>query len=63
MQNEVFITAAEVASVLNVSRATAYRLIAGLNEELKAKSFIVIPGKVSRKYFEERVYGIHEANE
>ena len=51
-----FISAAEVASTLGVSRATAYRVIAELNDQLKAKGYLTIPGKVSRRYFIEKIY-------
>ena len=50
-----FITAAEVADVMGVSMATGYRIIKSLNDELKAKGFIVVAGKCSRKLFYERV--------
>ena len=36
----------------------AYRLIRQLNAELEQKGFVVVKGKISRKYFEERVYGM-----
>lgn len=41
----------EVAQLLDVSRPYAYKLIRKLNEELKAKGCIVIPGRTDRKYF------------
>ena len=43
--------------VLGVSQAYAYKLIRQLNEELQDKGFVTIRGRVSRKYFEERIYG------
>lgn len=53
-----FITAKEAASVMGVSEGKAYGIIKELNEQLKEKGYIVIPGKVSRAYFEERcLYG------
>ena len=58
MENSVFITAQEVADILNISRPYAYKIINKLNRELEAKNFITIPGKVSKKYFEEKFYGI-----
>ena len=42
---------------LNVSKPYAYKLIRQLNEELKAKGFITIAGRVNRQYFYERLYG------
>ncbi len=52
------ITALEVADSLDVSKAYAYNLIKKLNTELEEKGFITIPGKVSRQYFQEKVYGM-----
>ena len=52
-----FLTAADVASVMGVSRSTAYRVVKQLNAELDAKGFITMPGKISKKYFAERIYG------
>lgn len=56
MENR-FIRADDVAQELNVSKPYAYKLIRRLNEELKAKGFITIAGRVSRQYFSERIYG------
>lgn len=56
MTNTVLIDAAEVAQILDVSKAFAYKVVRELNEELKNKGFITIAGKVSRKYFEEKFY-------
>ena len=47
----------DVAQELNVSKPYAYKLIRQLNEELKAKGFITIAGRVNRQYFYERLYG------
>ena len=55
MENR-FIRADDVAQELNVSKPYAYKLIRKLNEELKAKGFITIAGRVNRQYFYERLY-------
>lgn len=52
-----FIRVDEVAKELDVSKPYAYKLIRQLNEELKAKGFITIAGRVNRQYFNERLYG------
>lgn len=49
----------DVMAALEVSESKAYGIIKQLNSELSAKGYIVIPGKVSRAYFEEKVYGVH----
>ncbi|MBA9087506.1 transcriptional antiterminator [Fontibacillus solani] len=51
-----FLKATDVARLLQVSETTAYRIIKQLNDELKEQGKIVIAGKISRKYFEEKVY-------
>ena len=48
----------EVAQILGVSRGYAYKIIRGLNNELKEKGYRVISGKVSTKYFKEKFYGM-----
>ncbi len=59
-----FLRADEVAKILGVSKPYAYKLIRKMNEELKAKGFITISGRISRQYFEERFYGAgKEVNE
>ncbi len=58
MVHSLFMTAQEVADILNISKPYAYKIINRLNKELEEKNFIIIPGKVSRKYFEEKFYGI-----
>ena len=61
MENR-FIRADDVAQELNVSKPYAYKLIRKLNEELKAKGFITIAGRVNRQYFYERLYGAGKEN-
>ena len=58
MARTVFIKAEEVAQELEISKALAYRMIHRWNDELKAKGFRVISGKVPRKYFQEKYYGM-----
>lgn len=56
MENK-FIRVDEVAKELDVSKPYAYKIILQLNDELKAKGFITIAGRVNRQYFNERLYG------
>ena len=60
---KMYITADEVAELLGVSRGYAYKVIRGLNDELKAKGFITIAGRVNRQYFYERLYGAGKEKE
>ena len=55
--NDLFIKAAEVATVMDVSRNYAYRIVKQLNEELSAKGILTIDGRTNRKYFYERICG------
>ena len=52
MKNDLFVTAGEVAQDLGISKPFAYKLVRQMNEELEAKGFITIAGRVSRKYNE-----------
>ena len=54
MARTVFIKAEEVAQEL------AYRMIHRWNDELKAKGYTTVTGRVSRQYFEEQIYGVQQ---
>ena len=56
--DKIFLNADDVAEELNISKPFTYKLIRNLNSELKAKGFVTISGKLSRKYFQERFYGV-----
>lgn len=58
VEQGVFITAQEVAELLGISKSKAYTIVRELNEELSAKGFITVAGRVSRKFFEEKFYGV-----
>ena len=57
MINKRFVTAEEVQEDFGVSRAKAYNMIRQLNEELEQAGYMIVPGRVSRKYYLERTYG------
>jgi predicted transcriptional regulator len=50
-----FIRADEVAEILGVSVSSAYRIIKRLNDSLADQDKITVAGKISRRYFEEKV--------
>ena len=60
MQNKLFLKAADVCQLLEVSTTSAYEIIANLNSELEKKGYLVLKGKVPTKYFVERFYGIED---
>lgn len=45
------LTVHDVISELGVSRSSAYKIIRALNEELQEKGYLVVSGKVPRRYF------------
>lgn len=51
-----FMNATDVADYLGVSVSKGYKIISQLNAELKEQGFLTVSGKVSRKYFEKRIY-------
>lgn len=56
--SEKFIRAEELAEIMEISVPYAYKIIKQLNEELDAKGYITITGRVNREYFNERVYTV-----
>ena len=56
MSTNSFMRADEVARELGVSGSYAYKLIKQLNEELRKKGYITVAGRVSRRYFNEKLY-------
>ena len=54
--DKMFLTAQDVADYMGIAIPTAYKIIRRLNRELAEQGYIVIAGKVSRKYFETKVY-------
>ncbi len=58
MRDKLYYTALEVQEMLGVSRGKAYKVISELNGELQKRGYLIIPGKISKKFFEEKVYGM-----
>ena len=52
----MFYTAEDVMEMLGIGKSKAYEIIKKLNEELEAKGYIVVRGKVSKRYFDEKMY-------
>ena len=50
MQRTAFMTVAEVAETLGISKSHAYKIVHRLNQELKDKGFITIAGRINRRY-------------
>lgn len=56
-ENKIYLTAPEMADLLGISLGQAYKIIRGLNKELEKDGYLIIAGKVPKKYFEKRWYG------
>lgn len=55
MEKKRFVDAEEICNDWEVSRATAYRMIRSMNEQLRKMNpnLIIIAGKVNRQFYEE----------
>lgn len=54
---KIYITASELAEMLGMSAGHAYKIIRRLNKELEKDGYIVVAGKVPKRYFEKRWFG------
>ena len=54
MKDQTFITVAEVAEIMGISKSYAYKIVHRLNEDLKAMGYLTIAGRVNRGYFPEK---------
>lgn len=57
MENKNFLNVNDVAGYMGVSIPLAYKIIRRLNNELAAQGYITVAGKVSRRYFDQKVFG------
>lgn len=58
---DIFYNVTDVMSMLDYSRSKAYKIIASLNKELEGKGFLTRPGLVSKRYFNDRYFGLEPA--
>lgn len=64
MENNNFMRVEDVAKELGISKYYAYKIVQKLNEDLRAKGFLTISGRINRKYFMETFcYGGAERRE
>ncbi len=61
MNKCLYFTANEISEMLGVSRGHAYKIVKKLNNDLASKGYIVIAGKVPKKFFAEHYYGMELA--
>ena len=60
-RRETMVYADEVAATLGVAKETAYKIIKGLNDNLREKGYVTVLGRLPRRYWEEKFYGGAEA--
>ena len=57
---KVYYSANDIVQMLDISKASAYKIIRQLNDELKSLGYIILQGKVPKAYFHEKWYGLKE---
>lgn len=58
MTDSTFLRVDDVAQELGVSKSYAYKIVRKLNAELKEMGYLTVAGRISKKYFLEKVcYG------
>ena len=57
MKEKMYLRAEDVADYMEISVPMAYKIIRKLNDELTAQGYLVVSGRVSRRYFEQKIYG------
>lgn len=61
--NKLFYNADDISKQLEVSKAYAYKIIRKLNDELSAKGYITVSGKISKEYYNDRIYHSNKGSE
>ncbi len=61
MSNQNYLRVEDVAEIMGISKAYAYKIMRKLNAELDEQGYITVSGRINRKYFMERTcYGTNE---
>lgn len=60
-ENKIYLTANDLASMLGISVGHAYKIIRRMNNDLEKQGYLVISGKLPRKYFEKHWFGMESA--
>lgn len=53
-----FLNVTDVSKYMDISIPMAYKIIRRLNSELNQQGFLTVAGKVSKLYFEKKVFGM-----
>lgn len=59
----IFIRVDTIVDDLQISKPLAYRLMKEMNDELSAKGYLTISGRVPRAYYYERFFGLGSKHE
>ena len=57
MSEKLYYTAEEISKMIGVGKTSAYAIVKKLNKELSDKGYIVVSGKIPKKYFNEKYFG------
>jgi Mn-dependent DtxR family transcriptional regulator len=55
MESNTFMRVDDVAQELGVSKSYAYKIVRKLNADLKDMGYLTVAGRISKKYFLEKV--------
>lgn len=56
-ESKIYLTANDLSELMGISMGHDYKLIREMNAELVQQGYIVVAGKVPKRYFEKRCYG------
>lgn len=59
---KLFLTSNEVADLLNISQQQAYKIIRDMNKQLAEHGFLVLRGRINKKYLMEQIYKAKEVD-
>lgn len=51
-----FVDVNDIMQILEIKKSKAYQIIKDLNAELKKQGYLVVKGKVPKKYFQSKLY-------
>lgn len=60
-ENRFYLTASELSDLMGISIGHAYKLIRDMNAELAKEGYIVVAGKVPKRYVEKALLWLHAA--
>ena len=58
MSTSMFIRVDEVSELLGISKSHTYKIIKRLNSELEECGYVTVAGRVDKRYFHKRFYGL-----